>query len=176
MKFIETPLPGVFIIEIEAASDARGFFARTWSANEARNRGLVAGFDEHSVSYNHRRGTLRGMHYQVAPAAETKVVRCTRGAIFDVVVDLRPESSSFRKWHSAELTAETRRAFYVPAGVAHGFLTLTDSAEVVYQITPAYAPELARGVRYDDSAFAIRWPFPPEVISERDRSFASFVP
>ena len=176
MNFVSTPLQGAFLVEIAPVSDDRGFFARTWSIAAARDRDLIAAFDEHSVSFNAARGTLRGMHFQAPPAAETKLVRCTAGAIYDVILDLRPDSPTYRRWYSAELTAENRTALYVPTGVAHGFLTLQKASEVLYQISPTYAPALARGVRYDDPAFSIDWPFTPEVISERDRSYADYTP
>jgi dTDP-4-dehydrorhamnose 3,5-epimerase len=154
--------------------DERGLFGRTWCADEARALGLCQQFAQCSVSFNRTRGTLRGLHFQTAPYAETKLVRCTAGAIVDVVVDLRPDSPTFRRWVAEELTAENRRALYVPEGCAHGFQTLTDGAEVLYQITPAHQPGFSSGVRWDDPAFGIRWPDVPRALSERDRTWPDF--
>jgi dTDP-4-dehydrorhamnose 3,5-epimerase len=172
MIFIETKLTGAYIIEPERIEDERGFFARTWCRHEFAERGLSVELAQCNVSYNPRVGTLRGMHYQAAPDAEVKLVRCTMGAIYDVIVDMRPDSPTFRQWSAAELTAENRRMLYIPHGFAHGFQTLVDGSEVFYQISAFYAPASARGVRWDDPALAIDWP-PAErrVISERDRSY-----
>ena len=172
MIFIETKLTGAYIIEPERIEDERGFFARTWCRHEFAERGLSVELAQCNVSYNPRVGTLRGMHYQAAPDAEVKLVRCTMGAIYDVIVDMRPDSPTFRQWIAAELTAENRRMLYIPHGFAHGFQTLVDGSEVFYQISAFYAPASARGVRWDDPALAIDWP-PAErrVISERDRSY-----
>jgi dTDP-4-dehydrorhamnose 3,5-epimerase len=174
MQFIPTILPGVHVVEVEARTDERGLFGRTWCADEARAHGLCPHFAQCSVSFNRIRGTLRGLHFQTAPHAETKLVRCTAGAIVDVVVDLRPGSPTFRRWVAEELTAENRRALYIPEGCAHGFQTLTDGAEVFYQITPAYQPGFSSGVRWDDPAFGIRWPDVPCALSERDRTWPDF--
>jgi dTDP-4-dehydrorhamnose 3,5-epimerase len=171
MQFVETELPGVLTIELTLARDGRGFFARTFSAAEFAARDLCSAFVQHSISYNRTRGTLRGMHYQAAPHQETKLVRCTAGAAYDVLLDLRPGSATLGRWISVELTAENRRAVYVPPGVAHGFQTLTDGTELYYEISPAYAPESARGVRWNDPAFSIRWPDAVRIISDRDASF-----
>ncbi len=176
MIFRETGIEGVWVVEPERHADERGFFARTWDGAELAERGLNGNLSQCSISYNHRRGTLRGMHYQEAPHEEAKLVRCTAGAIFDVAVDLRPDSPTFTKWVGHELAAENRLALYVPEGCAHGFITLADGAEVAYQISERYAPEAARGVRWDDPAFAIDWPVEVNVISERDRSYPDFVP
>jgi dTDP-4-dehydrorhamnose 3,5-epimerase len=170
----ETSLPEVFLIEVERIQDARGFFARTWCAEEFREHGLDPDLAQCSISFNRYRGTLRGMHYQAAPGAETKVVRCTRGRLYDVVLDLRSDSPTFRKWYATELSADNRRMLYIPKGVAHGFLTLADATEVLYQISTPYAPDLARGVRWNDRAFGIRWPAEPLVVSERDRGYPDF--
>jgi dTDP-4-dehydrorhamnose 3,5-epimerase len=172
MIFIETKLTGAYIIEPERIEDERGFFARTWCRHEFAERGLSVELAQCNVSYNPRVGTLRGMHYQAAPDAEVKLVRCTMGAIYDVIVDMRPDSPTFRQWIAAELTAENRRMLYIPHGFAHGFQTLVEGSEVFYQISAFYAPASARGVRWDDPALAIDWP-PAErrVISERDRSY-----
>jgi dTDP-4-dehydrorhamnose 3,5-epimerase len=174
MIFTATGVEGVWVIEPERHEDERGFFARTWDAVEFQSRGLSADLSQCSVSYNCRRGTLRGLHYQEAPHAEVKLVRCTAGAIFDVAVDLRPDSPSFTRWFGAELTAENRTALYVPEGCAHGFLTLTDGAEVTYQISTPYVPNAGRGVRFDDPAFGVDWPGDVVVVNERDRSYPDF--
>jgi dTDP-4-dehydrorhamnose 3,5-epimerase len=174
MIFRETKLPGVFEIHPERKTDARGFFARTWCRNEFESHGLNPELVQSSISFNARKGTLRGVHYQVAPHVEAKLVRCTKGAICDVVVDLRPHSRTFKNWVSAVLTAENRQMLYVPEGCAHGFLTLEDDSEVLYQISEFYDQESARGVRWDDPAFQIAWPASVEVISERDRTYPDF--
>jgi dTDP-4-dehydrorhamnose 3,5-epimerase len=170
LKFLETKLSGAFLIEVERIEDERGFFARSYSRDVFDNQGLRADFVQSSISYNSRAGTLRGMHYQSAPHAETKLVRCTRGAIFDVIVDLRPGSRTERQWHGAELRADNHRMLYIPEGLAHGFLTLEDATEVFYEITPYYEPAATRGVRWDDPALSIAWPSPPAVLSARDQS------
>ena len=174
MDFDPPALPGAWIRHLDTREDARGFFARAWCAEEFRRHGLNAALAQCSLSYNHSTGTLRGMHYQAAPGGETRVVRCIRGAIYDVLVDLRPDSPSYGKWVSRELTADNRESLYVPEGVAHGFLTLTDRTEVLYLISSAYVPALARGVRWDDPAFGIQWPGTPAVISQRDRTYPDF--
>lgn len=176
MIFRETAIEGVWVVEPERHADERGFFARTWDGAELARRGLNGDLAQCSISFNDRRGTLRGMHYQEAPYEEAKLVRCTAGAIFDVAVDLRPGSSTFSRWVGHELSADNRLALYVPEGCAHGFLTLADASEVVYAISERYAPDAARGVRWDDPAFGIEWPGTVEVISERDRSYPDFVP
>lgn len=174
MTFTETPLKGAFIIEPERFEDERGFFTRTWSEREFAERGLDARLVEVNVSFNRRKGTLRGMHYQAAPHGQTKLIRCTMGAISDVIVDLRPESPTFKRWAGVELTERNRLMLYVPAEFAHGFQTLEDDTEVLYQMSAPYVPETARGVRWDDPAFAIHWPATPAVISERDRGYPDF--
>lgn len=174
MRFADTPIKGAFVLEIEPRRDERGHFARTFDRAEFRRRGLASSFAECSVSFNERRGTLRGLHYQVNPHPEAKLVRCTRGRIHDVIVDLRPRSPTRGRWHAVELGAENGRLLYIPEGVAHGFLTLEPRSEVYYEISAPYAPACARGIRWDDPAFAIRWPAPPEVISERDRSYPDY--
>jgi dTDP-4-dehydrorhamnose 3,5-epimerase len=174
MIFDETKLAGVFKIRPERKPDDRGFFARTWCQKEYADHGLDARLVQCSISYNIRKGTLRGMHYQQAPFAETKVVRCTQGAIYDVVVDLRPQSPTFREWIAAFLTAENRDMMYIPKGCAHGFLTLADATEVFYQMSEFYNAESARGVRWDDPTFKIVWPEKVEAISERDRTYPDF--
>ena len=174
MNFLPTPLAGSYIIEIEPIADERGFFSRLWCRQEFQAVGLNMDFEQHSISYNWKRGTLRGMHYQIAPHEEVKLVRCSRGAIWDVILDLRPNSRTFCRWFAEELTADNHKTLYVPAGFAHGFQTLTDDAEVLYQITEPYHPESARGVRWDDAAFGIKWPLPNPILSVRDRQFLDF--
>jgi dTDP-4-dehydrorhamnose 3,5-epimerase len=175
MKFVETELLGAWIIEPEPASDNRGFFARIFCAREFKERGLEAPIAQCGISFNHRRATLRGMHYQSAPFAEAKLVRCTAGRIYDVILDLRPWSRSFGHWIGVELSAANRRIAYVPPGTGHGFQTLEDESEVFYQISEYYAPEHARGVRWDDPAFAISWPLANPILSERDRGYPNFI-
>jgi dTDP-4-dehydrorhamnose 3,5-epimerase len=174
MIFRETQLPGVFEIDLESKPDERGFFARTWCQKEFAAQGLNTKLVQCSVSFNTRKGTLRGMHYQVAPHAETKLVRCTRGAIYDVVLDLRPQSPKFKGFIGVILTAEKRNTIYVPEGCAHGFLTLEEGTEVFYQMSGFQSAESARGVRFDDPEFRIAWPEKIEVISERDRNYPNF--
>ena len=176
MNFHPTLIPDVWVIEPERHEDVRGHFARTWDSHEFLERGLDDALAQCSVSFNRRRGTLRGMHYQAAPHQETKLVRCTAGGIFDVAVDLRPDSSTFRSWVGRELTARNGLALYVPKGCAHGFLALADESEVAYQISQPYVPEAARGVRWDDPAFRIEWPEAVVVINDRDAGYPDFVP
>jgi dTDP-4-dehydrorhamnose 3,5-epimerase len=174
MIFLKTALPDVFEIHLDEKHDERGFFARTWCELEFRDHGLNPKVVQCSLSFNERAGTLRGLHYQAEPHSEDKLVRCTRGAIYDVVVDLRPGSLTFKKWIGRELTAVNHRSLYVPRGCGHGFITLQDHTEVLYQMSEFYFPELARGVRWNDPAFGIEWPGTAEVISERDRSYEDF--
>jgi dTDP-4-dehydrorhamnose 3,5-epimerase len=174
VKFTETPIRGAFLIDIEALEDERGFFARTYDAVEFRRHGLDPHIDQCSLSFNRQKGTLRGMHFQHQPHQETKLVRCSRGAVYDVIIDLRPSSPSFRKWFAAELTAQNHRMLYIPEGLAHGFQTLEDESEVSYQISQPFRPDAASGVRWDDPAFAISWPLAVTCIGERDRSFPDF--
>jgi dTDP-4-dehydrorhamnose 3,5-epimerase len=169
MIFTETPLKGAYIIDIEPYQDHRGFFARSWCRHEFESHGLVPSVVQANISYNPKKGTLRGMHYQIAPHEETKLVRCTRGAIYDVIIDLRPESPTFKQWFGVELTSDNRRMLYVPKRFAHGFITLQDETEVFYQVSEFYNPESERGLRYDDPAFNIQWPLDVQVISEKDR-------
>ena len=171
MIFQETRLAGAYLIGPERVEDERGFFARTFCVEEFRARGLVTTCVQCSVSFNTRKGTLRGLHYQAAPHAETKLVRCTMGAIYDVIVDLRPDSPTFRQWFAADLTAENRAILYVPEGLAHGFQTLADKSEVLYQMSEPYHPECARGVRWNDPGIDIHWPLDIAVQSARDREF-----
>lgn len=171
-----TPLPlaGAFAVTAERHEDERGWFARAWCARELAEHGLNAVMAQSSISQSPRRGTLRGLHYQAPPKEEVKLVSCLRGRIWDVIVDLRAESPTFRNWYGEELGDATSRALYVPEGVAHGFLTVSDDVLVLYQISEVHAPTHARGVRWDDPAFAIDWPFSPEIISERDASYPDF--
>jgi len=174
MKFTELALAGAFLIEPEPNEDERGFLVRTFCVEEFNARGLNATIAQCSVSYNRRRGTLRGLHYQVFPHAEVKLVRCTAGLIFDVIVDIRPGSPTFKRWLGTELSAVDPRMIYIPAGFAHGFQTLADSTEVFYQISESYHPEDARGARWDDPAFGVIWPVEDKIISARDRSYSNF--
>jgi dTDP-4-dehydrorhamnose 3,5-epimerase len=176
MKLISIPLPGAYVVEIEPIADERGFFARTWSAEEFKSQGLNPNLAQCSISFNERKGTLRGMHYQDQPYPEAKLVRCCSGSICDVLLDLRTASSTYCKWFAVELTAGNRKMLYVPEGVAHGFVTLTDCVEVFYQISESYRPECARGVRWDDPIFEIAWPIRDPIISQRDRTFPDFKP
>ena len=174
MRFNATTVVGAWIVEPELHHDERGFFGRTWDTTEFAAHGLESGLVQCSVSYNSRRGTLRGMHYQVAPHEETKLVRCTSGAIFDVAVDLRHDSPTFCQWFGAELTALNRLALYIPKGCAHGFLTLHDESEVLYQMAEPWVPEAARGVRFDDPSFGIEWPGEVVMVNERDRLYPDY--
>ena len=174
MNWTALELPGVFLLELEPHADARGFFARTFDRAELATRGLDARIEQTSLSFNPRRGTLRGLHWQAAPYAEAKLVRSVRGRIHDVAVDIRPDSPTFRRHVGVDLDAELRNALYIPAGVAHGFLTLTEDCEVHYTMSVGYAPEAGRGARYDDPAFGIRWPADVELVSERDLGWPPF--
>jgi len=175
MIFTETKLKGAFIIEPEKREDERGFFARIWDRQEFEARGLDSNLVQCSISFNKKQATLRGMHYQTAPHEEAKLVRCIRGAIYDVIIDLRPGSPTFKRWVAAELTANNMRMLYMPKGFAHGFQTLQDDTEVLYQISEFYAPESAQGVRWNDPTFGIQWPPAAErVISARDRQLPDF--
>jgi dTDP-4-dehydrorhamnose 3,5-epimerase len=174
MIFTATDLQDACIIDIEPRSDDRGFFARTWCQQEFEQQGLVARIAQANMSYNKFKGTLRGMHFQHAPHAEVKIIRCTRGAIYDAIIDLRPDSPSYKRWIGVELTAENYRMLYVPEGFAHGFQTLTDDVEVAYNVSQFYTPGAEGGIRYDDPAFAIDWPLPVQVISEKDANWPAF--
>jgi dTDP-4-dehydrorhamnose 3,5-epimerase len=176
MIFHETPLPGVVVVEPELIHDERGWFTRTFAVEEFEAKGLESAVVHGNVSFNTRAGTLRGMHYQAYPHGECKLVRCTRGAIYDVALDLRRDSKTYLRWHAVELTAENRLALYIPDGVAHGFQTLRDEAEVYYQMSAPHVATAAHGVRFDDPAFAIAWPDADRIISERDRSYPAFAP
>jgi dTDP-4-dehydrorhamnose 3,5-epimerase len=171
MQFISLSIVGAWVIEAEHHADERGFFARTWCADEFADHGIESAMTQASVSFNHRAGTLRGLHYARPPAREAKLVRCVRGRIHDVMVDLRPQSHTFCEHVAVVLDADRHNAVYIPPGVAHGFQTLEDKCEVQYMMTQAYQPDLADGVRFDDPAFSIRWPLPVTVMSERDRRY-----
>jgi dTDP-4-dehydrorhamnose 3,5-epimerase len=174
MIFTPTELDGVWLIDIQRRDDDRGFFARTWCRQELAALGLETEVVQESISYSRRCGTLRGLHFQRTPHEETKIVRCTCGMIFDVLVDLRPQSATFLRWQSFKLVAECHQAIYIPKGVAHGFQTLSDNAEVSYQMSTYYTPEAAGGYRYDDPAFGITWPLPVTIISERDLCWPAY--
>lgn len=176
MEFEELGVQGTFLISVEPFVDERGFFARTFDARHFSERGLDIEVVQCSTSFNHHRGTLRGMHLQLAPHGETKLIRCTRGRIFDVLLDLRPKSSTYLKSASVELAADTPSSVYIPKGVAHGFLTLEANSEVAYQISTPYDRASAAGVRWNDPTFAIDWPLQPMMISERDHNFPDFDP
>ena len=174
MIFVETKLKGAFIIQPKKLEDERGFFARTWCKRELEAHGLNPNLVQCNISFNKKRGTLRGMHHQVPPHEEAKLVRCTMGAIYDVIIDLRTNSQTFKEWLSLELTAKNRKMIYIPEGVSHGFMTLDDNTEVFYQMSEFYAHECGRGVRWNDSAFDIVWPGDVTVISERDNQYPDF--
>ena len=174
MIYTETEIPGVYLVDLEKIGDERGFFARSFCAEEFARRGLHSQFPQANISFNREKATLRGLHYQAEPKPEPKVVRCTRGAIFDVTVDLRPTSPAYRRWTGHELTAENHLALYVPSGCAHGFVTLVENSEVSYLMGETYDPALARGVRWNDPAFAVNWPLQPSVISPRDAAYPDF--
>lgn len=176
MRFRELDLPGAFEVELEKHGDDRGFFARAWCRKELSEHGLSTNVVQANLSLSRRKGTLRGMHFQLPPAAESKFIRCVRGGILDVILDLRPESPTYGDWTAVELTEDNRRAVYVPEGFAHGFQTLTDDAEVFYLVTALYSPELERGVRYDDPAFEIEWPLDVTEISDKDRRYPDYEP
>ncbi len=177
MNFSPTQLAGVWLVDQDRRGDDRGWFARTWCAEEFARHGLNPKLTQCSASFNARRGTLRGMHYQIAPYEEAKLVRCVRGAMFDVALDLRPTSPTFRQWVGVELTPDNGRALYVPEGCAHGFQTLADDTEILYQISDPWQPGSARGVRWNDPAFGIAWPLAAEaILNDRDRTLPDFPP
>ena len=178
MQFLDTPLPGVWLVELDLLGDERGWFARSFDADEFQARGLNPSIAQCNASFNERRDTLRGMHYQAEPHGESKLVRCVSGTIFDVAVDLRPTSPTYCQWYGVELSANNHRALYIPAGLAHGFQTLADDCEVFYQMGYRYVPEAACGVRWDDPAFGIGWP-PVDgdrIIADKDRAYQDFEP
>jgi dTDP-4-dehydrorhamnose 3,5-epimerase len=175
MKFTETKLKGAFVVEIEKLIDERGFFARSWCRKEFEAHGLTARVVQANVSSNRKKGTLRGMHYQIAPYQECKLIRCTRGAIYDVIIDLRPDSPTYKQWTGVELTADNYNMFFVPEGFGHGFQTLTDETEITYQVSQFYTPGSEKGIRFDDPAFNIEWPLEVNTISDKDRTWPGFV-
>lgn len=175
MKLIETPIAGAWLIEIAPIEDERGFFARSLCIDKLTECGLEGEIVQQSISFNKKRGTLRGVHYQLSPHEETKLVRVTSGRIFDVIVDLRPSSPSYLRWHGVELSAQNHLTLYIPKGLAHGFQTLEDNCEVFYQMAQRYAPASSAGVRWDDPTFKISWPMPPVEISSKDLSYAPYV-
>ena len=172
--FHNTVLHGAYIVELEKIEDSRGYFARTWCRKELEEAGLVPVIAQAKTSFNNSAGTLRGMHYQAAPYEETKLVRCTRGALYDVIVDLRPESPTYKRWIGVDLTASNSRMLYIPGDFAHGFITLEDETEVSYLVSESYVPEADRGVRWNDPVFNIEWPRPVEVISDKDTAWPDF--
>lgn len=174
MKFNQTKLEGAFIIDLDKHRDERGFFARTWCRQELKDHGLNTDIAQTSISFNKRAGTLRGMHFQVEPYEETKLVRCTRGALHDVILDLRIGSPTYRQWTAVELSADNYRMLYIPAGFAHGFITLEENTEATYLISDPYVPDSASGIRWDDPAFDMKWPRAIEVISDRDLEWPDF--
>jgi dTDP-4-dehydrorhamnose 3,5-epimerase len=178
VRYTETPVTGAWLVDLDRLEDERGFFARTFDRADFEARGMNPDVVQCSTSYNALAGTLRGMHYQAAPHGESKLVRCTRGAVHDVIVDLRPGSPTYRSWFGVDLTADTGRALYVPVDVAHGFQTLEDASEMLYMMGHEHVPEAATGVRWDDPAFDIEWPEPagPRTISDKDRSYPDFSP
>ena len=175
MTFIETKLKGAFIIELEKLEDERGFFARSFCEHEFKNQGLNTKYVQSSISFNKKSGTIRGMHFQVAPYSEIKMIRCVRGAILDVIIDIREKSDTFKKWVFVELTQENRKTLYIPDGFAHGFLTLVDDTEVLYQMSEFYKSEASSGIKYNDPLFNIEWPLNQEpIISEKDRKWPNY--
>lgn len=176
MIFHRLDIDGAFLLEPQRVEDARGFFARTYCRHELEERGLDPTVVQCNISVNHQKGTVRGMHYQAPPHEEIKLVRCTQGAIYDVILDLRPDSPTFKQHFGVELSKDNRMSLYIPAGVAHGFQSLSDDAEVFYQMSELYHPDSARGVRWDDPAFNITWPLPVTMISDRDLAFDPFNP
>jgi dTDP-4-dehydrorhamnose 3,5-epimerase len=176
MIFTPTQLGGAYVIEIQKYEDERGFFARTWCQKEFEEHNLIPEAVQRNLSLSKKRGTLRGMHYQVAPFQETKLVQCTRGALYDVIIDVRPNSSTYKQWFGVELTAENYKMLYVPGGFAHGFITLEDNTEASYLVSQFYTPQAERGIRYNDPTFSIEWPVAVGVISEKDQNWPDYVP
>jgi dTDP-4-dehydrorhamnose 3,5-epimerase len=171
MIFSETKLKGAFIIEVEKREDERGFFARAWCKKEFEEHGLAANMVQSNIAFSKRKGTLRGLHYQGAPYGEVKVVRCTKGSLYDVLVDLRPGSSTYRQWVGVELTSDSYKMMYVPEGFAHGYQTLEDNTEVTYQVSQLYSPDFEQGIRYDDPAIGIDWPLMVKILSDKDKGW-----
>lgn len=171
MKFQKTDIPGVLVVEVEKHRDERGFFARVWCRDELESRSLDATVAQMNIGFSHTAGTVRGMHFQRSPHTERKFVRCTRGAVYDVALDLRSDSPTFRQWYGVELSADAGSGLWIPEGCAHGYQTLTDDSEILYMTSSPYAPDHATGVRHDDPAFAIRWPLPVSVVSDADQAW-----
>jgi dTDP-4-dehydrorhamnose 3,5-epimerase len=174
MQYTRSRIPGAWVIDITPIADARGFFAMTWLPGELAERGMNPELAQCNVAFNHARGTLRGMHFQHAPHAQAKIVRATRGALLDVIVDLRRDSPTFRQWDAVELTADNRRMLYMPEGIAHGYLTLTDDTEACYFASSPWVPAAESGVRWNDPAFGIEWPFTPTILSDRDAAWPDY--
>ncbi len=174
MKFTKTDLKDAYIIDLERLSDERGFFARAYCENEFKEHGIDSQIVQANVSYNHKKGTMRGMHFQEEPHGEAKLIRCTKGAIYDAIIDVRQDSPTYKEWIGVELNEENRRMLYVPEGFAHGFITLEDDVEVTYQVSEFYTPGAEKGIKYDDPMFNIDWPVEVEVISEKDRDWEPF--
>lgn len=174
MLFHPTPIASAYLIDVEKRADDRGFFGRAWCSREFGERGMATSFVQGNIGASHKKGTLRGMHYQVAPHEEAKLVRCTRGAVWDVLLDVRADSPTFGQSFGVELSADTHRMLYIPPGCAHGYQALTDDVEVFYLVSAFYTPEAERGIRFDDPAFGIEWPLPVTVISEKDRTWPDF--
>jgi len=175
MIYTPSRIPGAWVIDLSPIADARGFFAMTWLPEELRERGMNPALAQCNLAFNHTRGTLRGMHFQKAPHAQAKIVRATRGALLDVIVDVREDSPTFKQWDAVELTADNRRMLYMPEGIAHGYLTLVDGTEAYYHASSPWVPQAESGIRWDDPAVAITWPFEPVVISEKDRTWPLMV-
>lgn len=176
MIFTETKLPGAFIVELETRGDERGFFARAWCKKEFAEQGINLDWVQANLAHTKQGGTLRGLHYQIAPYEEAKLMRCIRGAIYDVIVDLRPGSPTYKQWLGVELTADNRKALYIPEGFAHGYQTLVDDTEVFYLVSQFYTPGSEQGIRYNDPAFGIEWPLEVQVISDKDKSWSDYLP
>ncbi len=174
MIFTETELKGAYIIEVKKLEDERGFFGRSFCRREMEEHGLIADIVQANTSVSLKKGTLRGMHFQVEPHQEAKLIRCVRGSIYDVIIDLRPESPTFKRWFGVELSADNYKMLYAPEGFAHGFITISDNVEVCYNVTAFYSPGSERGIRWDDKTFGIKWPFKPAIISDRDRKHPDF--
>lgn len=174
MIFTETKLNGAFLIDLEPVKDQRGFFGRAWCRREFEEHGLVPNFVQANISYNRKKGTLRGMHYQTEPFSEDKLVRCISGAIVDVIIDLRPDCSTYGEWFGVELTAKNHKALYVPKEFAHGFLTTEDETEVFYMVSQIYTPNFEGGIRWDDPLFKINWPIPVSVVSQKDAAWPDY--
>ncbi len=175
MKFVETPLAGAYVVEVERRGDDRGYFARAWCETEFAELGLANRFVQVNMSGSVEAGTLRGFHYQVTPHSEDKFVRCIAGSVFDVAIDMRPESDTYKQWFGVELTADNKKAFFVPAGFAHGYQTLEPDTELMYQVSAFYAPDAERGLRWDDPTFDVEWPIDEPILSDKDKVWPDFV-